>query len=156
MEENKSSVSSAFKDKIKAYLDELAEKDEIFGLNYENPAKSLDECCEFIIEQAFQAAQNGRKGMDDPEVYGLAIHYYDEAEIGEIKSHPCQVLVNENVPLSPEEIEEAKNKALERITQDEINKVKAAEKKKAEAAKKKAEEQKAKAEEMGELSLFEF
>ena len=145
-------VSQRFEGKIKEYLDGLASKDEIFALDYENPDKSISQCCDFIITQV---QKTGRMGFDDDEIYGMAIHYYQEADPGEIEHHDCKVVIPGQVELTDEEIAEAKKTALDRITQEEERRLRAKETKAAEAAKKKAEEAKKKAEANGEMSLFE-
>ena len=66
-------ASERFKEVIKAYLDKEAAKDEYFALCYENPAKSLDECVDYILTTV---KESGCAGFDDPEIYGMAVHYY--------------------------------------------------------------------------------
>ena len=145
-------VSQRFEEKIKTYLDGLAEKDEHFAKSYSNPEKSIEKCCDYIITQVQKL---GRVGFDDDEIYGMAIHYYDEEDVGEIKHIDCKVVIPGQVELTDEEIEAAKKEALNRITQEEERRIKAKEAKAAEAAKKKAEEAKQEAKAGGELSLFD-
>lgn len=137
--------SERFKEAIKAYLDAEAERDPYFALSYENPNKSLDECVDYILTTV---KESGCAGFDDPEIYGIAIHYYQEEDPGKItKGIGGQVIVNHHVDLTEEEIAEAKQKALDKITQEELNKQKEKERKEKERAKKAEEERKAKAEE---------
>lgn len=73
-----------FEDAIKTYLDSAAEKDELFAKSYANPNKSIEECCKFIMGKAAKAAKraNGTQiACKDEEIYGLAMHYYDEEDI---------------------------------------------------------------------------
>ncbi len=145
--------SDKFQERIKRYLDDLAEKDEAFAFDYEKPEKSIEQCCDFIIEQV---QKSGRSGFDDDEIFGLAIHYYKENDLGDIKKIDCSIVIDEQVKLTDEEIEEAKKRALERIEQEEVNRIKEEEKKAREKAQKKAEEKKAQEEAVGMMSLFDM
>lgn len=142
--------SDKFKETIKAYLDRLAETSD-FALSYSKPGKSLDECVNFILGEV---QKSGCNGFDDEEIFGMAVHYYDEDNLGEIKpATAASVVVNHHVELTEEEKEEAKRKALERITEEEVRKRKESERKAREAMKAKIEARK-KDEEEGLLSLF--
>lgn len=67
-----------FKEVIKAYLDKRAEQDELFAKTYAKQGKSIDECCRYIIQEVQKA---NRIGWSNAEVFGLAVHYYDEDDI---------------------------------------------------------------------------
>lgn len=79
---------TAFETAIKTYLDDVAAKDELFAKSYNKPNKSIKECCAFIMGEA-QKAANGKKEIacKDEEIYGLAMHYFDEDDI-EVKGTP--------------------------------------------------------------------
>lgn len=66
---------------IKNYLDNRAKTDELFAAKYANPKKSIDECCKYITGEAYAKAKNGCAVISDEEVYGMAVHYYDEDDI---------------------------------------------------------------------------
>lgn len=66
---------------IKNYLDNRAMTDELFAAKYANPKKSIDECCKYITGEAYAKAKNGCAVISDEEVYGMAVHYYDEDDI---------------------------------------------------------------------------
>ncbi|MBQ2289908.1 MAG: PcfK-like family protein [Bacteroidaceae bacterium] len=66
---------------IKNYLDNRARTDELFAAKYANPKKSIDECCKYITGEAYARAKNGCAVISDEEVYGMAVHYYDEENI---------------------------------------------------------------------------
>ncbi|MBO7280576.1 MAG: PcfK-like family protein [Bacteroidaceae bacterium] len=66
---------------IKKYLDNRAKIDELFAAKYANPKKSIDECCKYITGEAYARAKNGCAVISDEEVYGMAVHYYDEEDI---------------------------------------------------------------------------
>ena len=46
---------------------------------YLNPQKDLKNMCEFIKSEAQKQAVNGMAMIEDSEVYGWAIHYFDES-----------------------------------------------------------------------------
>ena len=72
---------------IKNYLDNRAKTDELFAEKYANPEKSIDECCEYITGEAWARANDGCAVISDDEVYGMAVHYYDEEKV-EIRKAP--------------------------------------------------------------------
>ena len=104
-------ISEAFMATVKKHLDDIAGIDDQFAEFYENsPDKSIEECCKYIL---MMAKQNGCSGYDDDEVYGGAIHYYEEKDI-KVEEVRCQkVVVNHHIELTEEEKEEARKKALE-------------------------------------------
>lgn len=66
---------------IKQYLDNRAATDELFAAKYNNPKKSIQECCQYITGEAYARAEGGTAVISDEEVYGMAVHYYDEDNI---------------------------------------------------------------------------
>ena len=64
---------------IKAYLDNRAATDEQFAITYAKPNKSIDECYNYIVNEA--KSRGNAVCMTDEEVFGLAVHYYDEDDI---------------------------------------------------------------------------
>lgn len=74
---------TAFETSIKNFLDELAQEDELFAKTYAKPNKSIKECCQYIYQQVEKARTGGARcvACEDDEIYGLAIHYYDEDDI---------------------------------------------------------------------------
>lgn len=134
-----------FENVIKCYLEEMARKDKEFALKYGAEGKTIEECCNYIISEV---EKSGRHGFCDEEVYGMAIHYYDEPEVEIDGRRDAKVVVNHAIELTPEEIEEARAKAKEQIQREEEEKMRrdrqtAVEKlKKAEERKKKEERRK--------------
>ena len=63
--------------------------------------KNIDECCNFIMQQV---QKSGCNGFADEEIYGMAVHYYDEDDIKDIEPVRCTVVVNHTVELTEEEI----------------------------------------------------
>lgn len=141
--------TETFQKVIKEYLDNRAKEDELFAKFYSNPSKSIEKCCDFIINEV---KASGRQGFCDDEIFGMAIHYYNEENIKVEKAPACSVVVN---------ISDQTKESLEKKAEEEFKQAKLVELKKKEAAekerlKKKAEARKKKEEECGQLSLFDF
>jgi len=101
-------VSDYFKETIKKYLDARSQEDALFAETYSKEGKSLDECCNYILQQV---KASGRNGFTDDEIFGIAVHYYDEDDLGKIADLKCQVVVNHEIELSEEEKTELREKA---------------------------------------------
>lgn len=71
-------ASPAFQTAIKEQLDSMAAIDEVFAEKYKNPAKKLEDCVTYILNTV---QKTGQMGFADEEIYGMAAHYYDEADI---------------------------------------------------------------------------
>lgn len=102
------------KEIIKKHLDGMAEKDEAFRAAYENPKKNLEDCFTYILNQA--RSHGNAVCMSDEEVFGMAVHYYVEADIEVGKRPRADVAVKDNgktVELTDEEKGELKEKAKE-------------------------------------------
>ena len=97
-----------FKRTIQMYLEQRAEEDTLFAKNYRNPAKNIDDCVTYILNYV---QKSGCNGFTDGEIYGQAVHYYDENEIEVGKPIQCQVAVNHIVELTAEEKAEARQQA---------------------------------------------
>lgn len=130
-------ATKAFEDTIKAYLDKRASEDSQFAESYAKEGKSIEECCNYILNEV---QKSGCCGFADEEIYGMAVHYYDEDDLGEIKPIQGQVVVNHKVELTAEEIEEAKREAKERVVNDEIARLRKPQPKPKQAVKKEEEE----------------
>ena len=75
---------------IQSYLEERAKRDPLFATSYAKPNKKIDECYDYIISQAKK--RGGRVVcMSDDEVFGLAVHYYDEDDIKVSKQNNYKV-----------------------------------------------------------------
>ncbi|MBR1783999.1 MAG: PcfK-like family protein [Bacteroidales bacterium] len=130
---------SDYEDKIKAYLDKRAAEDELFAKSYAKENKSLEECCLYILGEAMKKAVEFERGkaavMDDDAVYGLAVHYYDEDDIKlePLNSVRAEVTTSQSAAAykpSKKDRENAKKAALERLIEEERNKLVAPRKKK--------------------------
>lgn len=98
-----------FKRTIQMYLEQRAEEDTLFAKKYRNPAKNIDECVTHILNYV---QKSGCNGFTDGEIYGQAVHYYDENEIEVGKPIQCQIAVNHVVELTAEEKAEARQNAI--------------------------------------------
>lgn len=109
-------ASNHFKNTIKAYLDQRAETDVLFLLQYSKPEKNIDDCITYIFNEV---KKSGCNGFADDEIYNMAVHFYDEnnIEIGMPMSN-AHVVVNHFVELTEEEKEQARQDAIQKA-QDE-------------------------------------
>ena len=74
-------IMTPFENAIKEYLDARAKEDVKFAEKYSNEKKSIEECCRFILGEMRKKAKSGMYGATDAEVFGLAVHYYDEEDL---------------------------------------------------------------------------
>ena len=109
-----------FKRTIQAYLEERAMEDELFAAKYDNPDKNIDDCVTYILNYV---QRSGCNGFTDGEIFGQAVHYYDENEIEVGKPIQCQVAVNHIVELTAEEKAEARQQAVRRYQDEELRKL---------------------------------
>ena len=151
--ENNNSVKEA----IKAYLDDRAKNDELFAKSYAKENKNIDECFEYVIGEVRK--KGNAVYMTDAEVFGLAVHYYDEDDI-KINKLPKGTKVSASAPapevqLTEEDKAKAHDQAVKEYKQQCIDRMRAAEEQK---AKKLAERRKAEREKSNTLqpSLFDF
>lgn len=70
---------------VKEYLEERAKTDPLFAASYAKENKNLDECWDYIVEEARKRAVKQKCCMTSEEVFGLAVHYYDEDSVGVAK-----------------------------------------------------------------------
>lgn len=117
MENTKEMKNKSFAEAIESYLDCRASEDKMFAESYANPKKSIAECCDFIVSEV---KRQNRTAMTDDEVYGLAVHYYDEADPGRIDkgaaSRAAIVIPGDDKErLRAEAIEEYKRQCIEEI-----------------------------------------
>lgn len=83
----------AFNDTIKAYLEKRADNDALFAIRFANPSKSVEDCVTYIINQV---QKSGCNGFADDEIFGMALHYWEESEIEVGNPINCKVVVNHN------------------------------------------------------------
>ena len=106
----------AFNDTIKAYLEKRADNDALFAIRFANPSKSVEDCVTYIINQV---QKSGCNGFADDEIFGMAVHYWEESEIEVGNPINCKVVVNHTVELTEEEKEQARQDAINKL-RDEV------------------------------------
>jgi len=107
--------SKAFEDTIQKYLNKRAEDDKVFKEKLEHKDFRIEKCVGYILHTV---KESGVNGFEDNEVFSMAMHYVDEYQAKNFKQTDglkMQVVVNHKVELTPEEIQEAKDKARETI-----------------------------------------
>lgn len=116
------------KTKIKNYLDERAKNDELFAKAYAKPNKRIDECYKYILGEARK--KGTAVGMSHEEVYGLAVHYYDEDNIkinpvsGYVQASASDDDETKEVKLTAEEEKQAREEAIHRLAEEQYRKMK--------------------------------
>lgn len=87
---------------IQSYLEERAKSDPLFVTSYTKPNKNIDECYDYIIGEAKKRG-GSVVCMSDDEVFGLAVHYYDEDDI-KVSKQPATKAVVSNRPEKKKEL----------------------------------------------------
>lgn len=105
-----SKSTDQFKTTIQAYLDKRAEEDSLFAQTLKKENKNIEDCIGYILSEV---QKSGCSGFADDEIYGMAVHYYDEDDVNPGSYKSIQVVVNHSVELSPEELEAAKQKGID-------------------------------------------
>lgn len=106
---------------IKAYLDERAKADELFAKSYAKPNKNFKECYNYILGEAKK--RGNAVAMTDAEVFGMAVHYYDEDDI-KVNKLPANTKVSVSAPVSKavelteEDKEKARQAAIQRLAEE--------------------------------------
>lgn len=109
-----------FKNTIKAYLDQRAESDLLFSFKYSAPKKNIDDCITYILNQV---QKSGCNGFVDDEIFGMAVHYYDEDNIETGKPMNAHVVVNHVVELTAKEKEQARQDAIQKAQDEAYRKI---------------------------------
>ena len=110
--------SENFIEAIRHYLDSRAESDNLFAIPYADPSKSVEECCQYILNEV---KRQGVSVMTNDEVYFLATHYFDgdvsEKEIGNPIN--CKVVISKD-QLTEEDKATLKEQAMEQYKQEQL------------------------------------
>jgi hypothetical protein len=109
-----------FKKVVEKHLETIAANDPLFAEAYKKETKNIDDCITYILNTV---KKSGCNGFTDEEVFGMAIHYYDEDKIEVGKPVSSNVIINHKVELTPEEIEKAKQDALDKIVTEQKQKL---------------------------------
>ena len=161
---NSQDIMKGFQEAIKAHLDKMAAQDEAFAEKFaakcEAEQDSISNCCKYITNEVQKKYKQGNSAvLTDAEVFGMAMHYYDENITPPKTGTNCTVVMSK-AELTPEDEEairqEARAAAEAKIRNEEAEKIRR-EKEEAErkriaaeeaAAKRKEAAEKKKAEEM--------
>lgn len=108
---------------IKAHLDQKAEKDSVFAEKYNTGlqnGKTIETCCNFITAEV---KKTKRTAFTDDEIYGIAIHYYDESSINPCTTKSNATVVTPRVELTEQELQEAKRQAFDAARESELQRI---------------------------------
>lgn len=113
--------TDAFKNTISKHLQDLAAKDELFAATFKKENKNIDDCCTYILNQV---KASGCNGFSDDEIFGMAVHFYDEDNLKPGAKISGNVVVNHKVALSKEDVAAAKKEAINKVMADEASRLK--------------------------------
>ena len=80
-----------FKKVISQHLNGLAANDPLFAETLKKENKNINDCITYILNRV---KESGCNGFEDEEIFGMAIHYYDEDDLKPGKSIDCQIVTN--------------------------------------------------------------
>lgn len=86
--------TESFKQTIQNYLENRAKEDALFSKSYAKENKTIDECINYILSEV---KNSGCNGFTDEEIFSMAVHYYDEDNIKNVKPVNANVVVNHKV-----------------------------------------------------------
>lgn len=113
--------SENFIEAIRKYLDSRAENDNMFAIRYADPSKSVEECCQFILNEV---KRQGVAVMTNDEVFSLVTHYFDGDCIVEEIGKPinCKVVITKD-RLTEEDKAELKEQAMEQYRKEQLREI---------------------------------
>lgn len=86
--------TETFKKTISDHLQSVADKDPLFAVTLKKENKNIDGCINYILGKV---QKSGCSGFADDEIFGMAMHYYDEDGIKPGKPVNATVVVNHAV-----------------------------------------------------------
>jgi hypothetical protein len=110
-----------FKKVIQQHLDGVAAADSLFAETLKKENKNIDDCITYILNQV---KESGANGFEDSEIFGMAIHYYDEDDIKAGTPVNCKIVTNHKVELTAEDIQQAKQEAMNKVIAEEKERMK--------------------------------
>lgn len=87
-------VTDTFKEIIQSHLTGIASTDTNFAKSFANPEKKIEDCITYILNTV---KSSGKMGFADDEIFGMAMHYYDEEKIDVGKAIQGNVIVNRSI-----------------------------------------------------------
>ena len=117
-------VTKFFVEHIQRWLDEEMKRDEQLAAKVQQSGKTAEQACNYVLSEV---RKSGRCGFDDPEVYGMVRHFFDEDEIKDPGKQDGieRIVIPEHIELSESEKAEAKAKALAAFEAEQKAKLKA-------------------------------
>ena len=109
-----------FKEIISAYLDRREAEDTQFAERRRAVNRSVDDIVTYILNEV---RTSGCCGFSDEEIFGMAVHAAEEAEINIRSEIKGNVIVNRHIELTEEEKEEQHQMALRRYQEEELRKI---------------------------------
>lgn len=82
---------NTFENIIREYIESACKTDEVLAGKYEKSGKDIEGCCAYIKSEAKKKAQGGCAVIADAEVFGWAIHYFDEEMKAPKEKVACKV-----------------------------------------------------------------
>ena len=128
---NSQDIMKGFQQTIKAHLEKMAAQDEAFAEKFaakcEAEQDSISNCCKYIVNEVQKKYKQGNSAvLTDAEVFGMAMHYYDE-DITPPKAGTNCTVVMSKAELTPEDEEairqEARAAAEAKIRNEEAEKI---------------------------------
>lgn len=154
---NSQDIMKGFQQAIKDHLEKMAAQDEAFAEKFaakcEAEQDSISNCCKYITNEVQKKYKQGNSAvLTDAEVFGMAMHYYDENLTPPKSGVNCKVVMSK-AELTPEDEEairrEARAAAEQKIRDEEAARIRR-EQEAAERKQKAAEEAAAKRKEAAE------
>ena len=137
MAQQKMIGSEAFVSRIQAFLNEQAASDEAFAAKLKSDKRTVQDCAAWMLEQLAQKFRDsGQCGYDDSDIYGMALHFYDEKDLKAKGNMNFQGMIVSNAQahykpaeLSDEEKAGLDAAAREQYKQEQVRKLREAEQK---------------------------
>lgn len=106
---------------IAAYLDQRAAEDEQFAAMRTAVNRPTQDIVTYILNQV---KASGCCGFSDEEIFGIAVHAAETADLDIGKPiSSCQVVINRQVQLTDEEKAAAKRQAIETLQREEMSRM---------------------------------
>lgn len=139
-------ATNLFIKRIEEYLKKEADADQEFAKRMqEQPEKTPEAVCNYILSEVSKTRQSG---WTDEEIYGMAKHFIDEAELkdpGSKANSVSRVVVDTHVDLTEEQKQEAMKKAQKnferKLEEEQRERERKAKEKRLQAAKEKQEKE---------------
>jgi hypothetical protein len=105
---------------IQTYLEAEAQQDEMLKAKLAQPKNAIENVVTYILNQV---KESGCIGFADEEIYGMALHFVQEDDLEPGTSLQCQVVINQQVELTAEEVEAAKQQAILKVQREQMEKM---------------------------------